>query len=401
METNTIQTDSEKKRIDALHAYSVLDTVSEEKFDDLTKLAADLCDAPIARINLVDSGRQWSKSIYGMSEETREVPRDITVCQYTIQKNEVLEIKNLAEDPRFKNFSYVKKHPKLRYYLGAPLLSPEGYAIGALCVLDYKEREMPEKQKKQLQILAGEVMARLELRKQNLKLKELNEHKLKLMKMLSHDMRSPLNGIIGMSNMLGELIQGDEEAEMIELLEQSAMQLNQMIDEILSYSLMESKGFTLNSKEVNLSEVSESMNRLYQPVAKSKNVDLKIILHAEDTVCIDKDKFEQIYGNLLSNAIKFTKSGGQTWGEIELKEGKLRLKVEDSGVGMDESTASDLFQNGTSAPTGGTSGEKSTGLGLAIVKYFVDLHNGVIDVNSEKNKGTSFLITIPLTEDCN
>jgi len=400
MEVNSIGVDSEKKRIEALHSYSVLDTASEEKFDDLTKLAADLCDAPIARINLIDSGRQWAKSIHGMSEETREVPRDITVCQYTIQKSVVLEINNLAEDPRFKDFSYVKENPKLRYYLGAPLLTPEGHAIGALCVLDYKEREMPEKQKKQLQILAGEVMARLELRKQNEKLKELNEHKLKLMKMLSHDMRSPLNGIIGMSNMLSEFLDGDEETEMIDLLEQSAMQLNQMVDEILSYSLMESKGFTLNTKKVDLENVSESMKRLYQPVARSKNVDLKISLLAHDLVCIDKDKFEQIYGNLLSNAIKFTRSGGQVKAEIELAGEELKLKVEDSGVGMDDSTASDLFQNGTSAPTGGTSGEKSTGLGLAIVKYFVDLHNGVIDVNSKKDKGTTFLITIPLTEDC-
>ncbi|MDZ7758562.1 GAF domain-containing sensor histidine kinase [Rhodohalobacter sp.] len=392
--------ESEQKRIEALHAYSVLDTAPEEKFDDLTTLAADLCDAPIARINLIDTSRQWAKSIHGMSEETREVPRNITVCQYTIQKNEVLEIKNLTEDSRFKDFSYVKEHPNLRYYLGAPLLDPDGYAIGALCVLDYKEREMPEKQKKQLQILAGEVMARLELRKQNHKLKELNEHKLKLMKMLSHDMRSPLNGIIGMSNMLSELVEGDEEAEMIELMEQSAMQLNHMIDEILSYSLMESKGFTLNSTEVDLKAVTESMKRLYQPVAKSKSVDLNISLDADEMVCIDKDKFEQIYGNLLSNAIKFTRSGGQVRGEIELRDGEIKLKVEDSGVGMDEDTASDLFQNGTSASTGGTSGEKSTGLGLAIVKYFVDLHNGVIDVSSEKDKGTTFLITIPLTEDC-
>lgn len=395
-----MQDKSEQKRIEALHAYSILDTAPEEKFDDLTKLAADLCDAPIARINLIDTSRQWAKSLYGMSKETREVPRNITVCQYTIQRKEVLEIKNLAEDSRFKDFSYVKEHPKLQYYLGVPLVDPEGYAIGALCVLDYKEREMPEKQKKQLQILAGEVMARLELRKQNEKLKELNEHKLKLMKMLSHDMRSPLNGIIGMSNMLSEFVEGDEEAEMIDLLEQSAMQLNQMVDEILSYSLMESKGFTLNTKEVDLENVSESMRRLYQPVARSKNVDLKIGLRAHDLVCIDNDKFEQIYGNLLSNAIKFTRSGGQVKAEMELAGEELKLKVEDSGVGMDESTASDLFQNGTSAPTGGTSGEKSTGLGLAIVKYFVDLHNGVIDVNSKKDKGTTFLITIPLTEDC-
>jgi len=164
--------ESEQKRIEALHAYSVLDTAPEEKFDDLTTFAADLCDAPIARINLIDTSRQWSKSIHGMSEEAREVDRNITVCKYTIQKNEVLEIKNLAEYPRFKDYSYVKEVPKLWYYLGAPLLNPDGYAIGAFCVLDYEDREMPEKQKKQLQIMAGEVMARLELRKQNDKLKE-------------------------------------------------------------------------------------------------------------------------------------------------------------------------------------------------------------------------------------
>lgn len=396
----TIPADVEKNRLNALHSYSILDTEPEKAFDDLTKLAADLCDAPIARINLIDTGRQWAKSIHGMSEDTREVPRDITVCQYTVQKSEVLEIRNLAEDPRFKNFSYVKDHPRLRYYLGAPLLSPDGDAIGALCVLDYKEREMPEKQKKQLQILAGEVMTRLELRKQKEELQMLNEHKLKLMKMLSHDMRSPLNGIIGMSNMLSEIIEGDEEAEMIELLEQSAIQLNHMVDEILSYSLIESKGFTLNTKEVDLNDVSESLKRLYQPVAKSKDVGLEICLQANKTVCIDKDKFEQIYGNLLSNAIKFTKSGGQVRGEIEVSDGELKLKVADSGVGMDEGTASDLLQNGASAPKGGTSGEKSTGLGMAIVKYFVDLHGGVIDVTSEKEKGTTFSITIPLTEYC-
>ena len=392
--------DFEKKRLDALHSYSILDTEPEKEFDDLTRLAANLCNAPIARVNLIDKNRQWAKAIHGMEENTREVPRNVTVCQYTIKSEKILEVQNLAKDDRFKDFDYVKGAPYLRYYIGAPLLNSEGYAVGALCVLDYEERKMSDEQIDHLKIIADEVMARLELRKQNSELQELNEHKLKLMKMLSHDMRSPLNGIIGMSNMLSEIVEGDEEAEMIELLEQSALQLNHMVDEILSYSLIESKGFTLNSKEVNLSEVSESMRRLYQPVAKSKNVDLKIGLQADETVCIDKDKFEQIYGNLLSNAIKFTKSGGQVRGAIELTDGKLRLKVEDSGVGMDEGAVSELFQNGTSTPTGGTSGEKSTGLGLAIVKYFVDLHDGVIDVSSEKEQGTTFLITIPLTEDC-
>ena len=395
-----ISEEFEKKRLNALHSYSILDTKPEKEFDDLARLAANLCDAPIGRVNLIDKDRQWSKAIHGMEDDTREVPRNITVCQYTVMDEKVLEVPNLAKDDRFKDFDYVKGEPFLHYYIGAPLLNRDGYAIGALCVLDYKERTMSEEQIDHLKIIADEVMARLELHKQNQELRELNDHKLKLMKMLSHDMRSPLNGIIGMSNMLSELVDGDDEAEMIDLLEQSAVQLNQMIDEILSYSLIESKGFTLNSKEVDLKEVSDSMKRLYQPVAKSKKVDLKITLNADRSVCIDRDKFEQIYGNLLSNAIKFTKSGGKVEGVIELAGNKLKLKVTDSGVGMDDGTVSDLFMNGSSSSTGGTSGEKSTGLGLAIVKYFVDLHDGVVDVSSEKEKGTTFLITIPLTEDC-
>lgn len=390
----------ENKRLQALYSYDVLDTSPEKEFDDLTRLAAEICDAPIARINLIDRDRQWSKSIHGMSEDTREVSRDITVCQYTIQKEKTLEIPNLALDPRFEDFNYVKGEPYLRYYLGAPLMSPEGYAVGALCILDYEEREMSDKKKNQLQILAGEVMARLELKRQNKELKRLNDHKLKLMKMLSHDMRSPLNGIIGTGSLLSEFVDGEEEQEMISLMEQSAIQLNQMIDEILNFSLIESEGFTLNRSEADPSEISDSMKHLYMPVARSKSVELRMDANSQKAVCIDKDKFEQIHGNLLSNAIKFTKKGGIVSSIISVEDGLLKLTVEDSGVGMDQSTVSQLFTNGEAASEKGTSGEKSTGLGLAIVKYFVDLHNGSIDVTSSKGEGTRFTVSIPINEDC-
>ncbi|WP_069130449.1 GAF domain-containing sensor histidine kinase [Rhodohalobacter halophilus] len=389
----------EKKRLQKLYSYDVLDTSPEKEFDDLTKLAAEICEAPIARVNLIDKDRQWSKSIFGIDESSREVPRDITVCQYTILKEQTLEIPNLAKDPRFKNFDYVQHEPHLRYYLGAPLLSPDGYAVGALCVLDYKERKMSDKQRGQLQILANEVVARLELRKQNEELKRLNDHKLKLMKMLSHDMRSPLNGIIGVGSLLSEIIEGDEEQEMLSLMEQSAIQLNQMIDEILSFSLIESEGFTLNRSEVNPVQMTDSMKRLYVPVSRSKGVDLKMEVESDRNVYIDKEKFEQVYGNLLSNAIKFTKPGGEVSSKISIDGNRLLLRVEDSGVGMDDVTVTQLFSNGESSHEVGTSGEKSTGLGLAIVKYFVDLHNGSIDVTSSKGEGTRFTISIPINED--
>jgi len=393
---------AEIQRKQALESYDILDTKTEKEFDDLTRLAAEICETPISKLNLIADHRQWSKSIFGDSGV--ESPRNQTVCQYTILEQGTLEVQDLSKDDRFKNFSYVTEKPHLRYYLGAPLLTPEGVAIGALCVLDYKPRKSTDRQKEQLQVLANEVMGRLELRKQNKQLKELNEYKVELMKMLSHDMRSPLNGIMGMASLLKEVkAQGDtEEVEMLGIIEESSVQLNHMIDEIMSYTLMESEGFTLNKSDVDVKSVVESMKRLYRPAAKHKKIDLTFdITNINGAVSLDQSKFEQVIGNLLSNAIKFTKTNGAVAVSLTQKETsegeKLELKVADDGIGMDQDVADRLFsQMNKRLSTNGTSGEKSTGIGLNIVKYFVDLHSGTIHVESKENRGTTFTITMPI-----
>jgi two-component system, sensor histidine kinase len=391
---------TETSRISALREYGVLDTNPQKEFDDLTRLAAELCDAPVARINLIDTRRQWSKAIFGSDPSKTEIPRSSSVCQYTILGDEVLEINDLQKDPRFSEMAYVKGDPYLRYYLGAPLLTPGGFAIGALCVLDYKPRKMGDKQKGQLETLANEVMARFELQKKNRELESLNEHKVNLMKMLSHDMRSPINGIIGMSNLLASELQESSQLEMAALLEQSAIQLNQMVDEIMSYSLIESRGFKLSAEEVDLSAIVTSLDRLYQPVAKSKGVDLVFRNEISQNVRLDKSKFEQVFGNLLSNSLKFTNTGGKVSSELRIEESEsrkyLKLVVKDTGIGMNGEKASQLFGNKDVQSTSGTAGEKSTGLGLSIIKYFVELHSGNIDLNSKLGEGTEFVITIPL-----
>ncbi|MEX0660825.1 MAG: GAF domain-containing sensor histidine kinase [Balneolaceae bacterium] len=394
----------EIERKKALESYDILDTHPEKEFDDLTRLAADVCNAPVSRLNLIENNRQWSKSIFGDKDAERETPRDQTVCQYTIIEKEILEVHDLSKDDRFKNFSYVKGKPFLRYYLGAPLLTPEGVAIGTLCVLDYQPRKLSDRQKEQLQILVNEVMGRLELRKQNKKLKELNEYKVELMKMLSHDMRSPLNGIMGMASLLKEVKskEDSEEIEMLSIIEESSVQLNHMIDEIMSYTLMESEGFILNKSPVDVNALVEGIRRLYLPAAKSKKIDLTFdIKNLKDEAFLDQSKFEQVLGNLLSNAIKFTKTNGTVAVSLTKKQthkgNKLVLKVADNGIGMDQEVSDKLFVGvNKRLNTYGTAGEKSTGIGLTIVNYFVDLHNGTVQVESEKDKGTTFTVTIPV-----
>lgn len=161
-----IDKDREKERLESLKSYEVLDTGAEKEFDDLTRLAAELCDAASASVNLIDDDRQWSKSVYGNTVKAeQDMPRKKSVCQYTIWKPDYFEVKDLSADPRFSGMPYVKGHPYLRYYLGVPLKDNLGNGIGALCVLDNRPRNMGKKQIRQLSTLAGEVMAQLELRK--------------------------------------------------------------------------------------------------------------------------------------------------------------------------------------------------------------------------------------------
>lgn len=389
---------NEKGRLEALGAYDLVNNKREDGLDQITELAASICNAPVAKINLIDSDMQRTESKFGFDDLEWSIERDRSICQYTIRQNSIFEVPNLSEDSRFKDLSYVKGEPYFRYYLGAQLINPEGHPIGALCVLDYKERHLSDNKKRQLKILANQVMTSLELRIQNHRLTELNEQKNSLMKILSHDLRSPLSGIIGMSDLLSELVaKNNEEAlEMASLINQSAKQLNQLIDDILNYTIIESNGFSLNLTETDVSSTVENMRRLYMPSAKLKNIDLSFEVDVHRKVRLDDEKFEQIFGNLLSNAIKFTPKNGKIRGRVFDEENSVVLEVSDTGIGMQEEVVKNLF-NDNSKRQEGTSGEKSTGLGLSIIKHFTDLHNGSIDVESTPGEGTTFIVRFPVS----
>lgn len=160
---------NEKERLEALLNYNVLDTLSEEEYDSVTKLASYICQVPISSISLIDAERVWLKSQVGLDGVT-EAPRETSFCQYTILGDTLLEIPDTLKDDIFKNNPHVLDSPKIRFYAGTPLRTPQGYNIGTLCVNDVVPRRLEEEQKKALTTLANSVMAQLELRKKNLEL---------------------------------------------------------------------------------------------------------------------------------------------------------------------------------------------------------------------------------------
>ncbi len=160
----------EKSRLKALDKYAVLDTPAEEEFDALTRLAAYIARTPIALISLIDGQRQWFKSKVGLSVE--QTPRSQAFCHYTIQGEEPLEVNDARLDERFLKNPLVTGDPHIRYYCGVPLSTPEGEMLGSLCVIDKTPKQLDAYQLQALQTLAGEVMARLELRRQKQELEE-------------------------------------------------------------------------------------------------------------------------------------------------------------------------------------------------------------------------------------
>ena len=240
------------------------------------------------------------------------------------------------------------------------------------------------------------------LRQEKIKAEKANEAKSIFLFNMSHDIRTPMNAIVGYSQLMKKELTNPKLVHYQEMIEQSSKLLLSIINNVLDMARVESGKMELDENYEVIGNITQLVCSAFAAEASRKNIELNIIVNVEHKhIIVDSTKMQEILSNLISNAIKYTSAGGKV--TIDIKELPydrvgyvlIQTKVSDTGIGMSEEFLPSLFELFTRERNTTLSKIPGTGLGMAIVKNFVDLMNGSIEVESELGKGSTFMITIP------
>lgn len=445
---------NEQERLQALLDYEILDTAQEEKFDDLVKLASQICKTPISLVSLIDHDRQWFKAKVGLGAD--QTPREQAFCAHAIMDDKPFIVQDATKDERFANNPLVTGSPDIRFYAGIPLKTPSGFNLGTLCVIDQTPRELDEGQVFALQTLANQVIGQMEL---SLKVKELqgalkevNEKRIVLEKTIqdlkntqsqliesekmasigqlttgiANEINNPINFISAGSQTLDEILQsiidlllkyealeeGDTGARKTILDEISAIKMgietqelvedaNDMMTEIKSgvnkavdiiTNLLEFTNHDEDTPEMlNINTGIKAGLMLFKKELEEKNINVNS--NFDDLPQIQGYKYllNQVFINLMTNAIDAVGENGTITVTTKNEENHIKICFEDSGHGIPKEHLSKIFEPFfTTKPVG-----RGAGLGLSVSYGAIQKHDGSIVVNSEEGKGCTFTITIP------
>ncbi|AFZ48084.1 GAF sensor signal transduction histidine kinase [Cyanobacterium stanieri PCC 7202] len=396
--------DNEKARINALLSYDILDTEFEEVYDEIAELASSICETPIALVSLVDETRQWFKAKIGL--KARETSRDVAFCTHAILEEELLIVEDATQDERFADNPLVLKNPSIRFYAGAPLINPDGFALGTLCAIDTKPKTLNEDQKNALRILAKQVITQLELRLSFKKLqnytkelRRINAGKDRFFSIIAHDLKSPFNSMLGFAQILNNDIDDLSPEQIKEIstdIYDTGKATFKLLENLLQWSMLEMGNLPWRPKTIHLYDVVKDVVSLLSGTASHKNITLVNEVIKGENVYADPIMLQSVIQNIINNAIKFSHAGEKITVSSSIEDDHLmQVVIRDTGVGMTPEQVENLFEIEFCSSKPGTEGERGTGLGLLLCKEFVTKNGGTIKVESNLNYGSEFRFTVP------
>lgn len=382
--------ENEKERLAALNEYDILDTLPEEDYDNITKIAATICDTPISLVSLIDPTRQWFKSNHGI--DARETPREYSFCAHAINTpDEPFVVNDARKDERFSDNPLTTDSPQVVFYAGIPLVNPDGFPLGSLCVIDNKPKKLNNEQLDSLKALSKQVVNLLELRKKNKEIKKKYRELENFSHVVSHDIKSPLSNISSITKILKldyENKLDDEGKEYLELIGQSCSELTDFVDSMLVYYKSDTNSPD-NFEQFDLKNLTDKIIDIIDPSEKVKfETPDKYILKTNRTA------LRQVLLNLMTNAIKYNDKD-QTVIKVKVDEldDFYAFTVEDNGIGISEDNKEKVFELFENLGVEDKDSNTGTGIGLSTVKKIVKSMGGRIKLDSEEGKGTKITFT--------
>lgn len=381
---------NEQSRLRALRSYGILDTPTEGAFDDITRIAALICDAPIAVVNFIDEGRQWFKSEIGLG--VRETPLAPSICAHAILQLDLFVVADTTQDDRFRDNPLVTGDPKLRFYAGAPLLTADGLPLGTVCILDTRPRELSEQQRQALRALARQAMAQLELRKALRIAESSAQYRQQILAIVGHDLKSPLrSGSYAVSRAARGVEAGSEIDKRLQDAAKAFATIDAEFNTLVALATVDDAHALPHPSAFALAELLEPLAATWSAAASRKGVVLTVGACPFE-VLSQRELLGTILGNLLSNAVKYTQHG-----EVRIdcaRDGdEVVISIVDTGIGIDASRIDRLFEAFQQAD----SAAEGLGLGMWIISRTARMLGHRVAVQSTPGQGSRFSVAVPLS----
>ncbi len=397
---------NEEKRLKALAGYDVLDTPPEEAFDSLTRLAVRHFGIPVALVSLVDEARQWFKSVQGL--DVRETPREVAFCGHAILSDEPLIVPDTTNDPRFADNVLVCEKPGIRFYAGAPLITPHGFRLGTFCIIDFEPRPaLSESQRAALQDFATAAMQSLNARRLAYAQQNGDEARIaedgsvEAFSAIAHEIRSPIAALKGsLAAIEGELFGplGDRQyGQLISVMRETIDLVMTMTDRMLNLARLRNGSVELEEESADISALLEKTRQTWSFVEDHGAVEITIENTAGDILLsADQIQVAQMLGNLITNAIRYSDRAAAIMLSASLdRAGNLTLAVEDEGIGMNAADMARALRPYEQVHRSDRKNPAGIGIGLPLVKQLIELHGGRLQLASQERKGTRASLIFP------